>query len=207
LENRRLHEKQIETHIQNQAPEASIREHYLLNNTDTSQNFESMDYPLQLSKNECISAKTVLIKSNKAQDILDLLAIRLNQTQPVLNNPIAYLARLVQKEQGNELDFSALQTFTRPQVIQRDLHELIQVHNRDYGMYTAYGEMVKSYDFQPDDPDNYAELKGIEDQYSESFDCAKASYDVLKAYIIEYQLEDDILTKLDSNGTNPTKSE
>jgi hypothetical protein len=140
----------------------------------------------------------------KAQDILDLLAIRLNQTQPVLNNPIAYLARLVQKEQGNELDFSALQTFTRPQVIQRDLQELIHAHNRDYGMYTAYGETVESYDFQPDDPDNYAELKDIEDKYSESFDCAKASYDVLKAYIVEYQLDSAILTKLDSNDSKPT---
>ncbi len=215
LENRRLHEKQIETHIQNQPPEHSIRQDYLLNNSPISQNFESfesMDYPVQLSKDECISAKTVVMKSpQKAQDILDLLAIRLNQTQPVLNNPIAYLARLVQKEQSNELDFSALQTFTRPQVIQRDLQDLIQAHNRDYGMYIAYGEMTKSYDFQPDDPDNYAELKEIEDQYSDSFDRAQASYDSLKAYIADYQLDSAILTGLDSNASasasNPIKSE
>jgi len=137
----------------------------------------------------------------KAQDILDLLAIRLNQTQPVLNNPIAYLARLVQKEQQNELDFSALQSFVRPQVIQRDLQALIIIHNRDYGQYVAYRDAVKSYDFQPDDPDNFAELKGMEDIYSESFDIAQDSYNVLKQYIAEFQLDENIFTQLDSYGT------
>jgi hypothetical protein len=141
----------------------------------------------------------------KAQDILDLLAIRLDQTQPVLNNPIAYLACLVQKEQKNELDFSALQTFVRPQVIQRDLQELIIIHNRDYGQYTAYGEAVASYDFQADDPDNFAELRDMEDIYSESFDTAQYSYNVLKDYIAEFQLDQSILEQLDSRNSNTKK--
>ena len=202
LENSRLHKKQIETHIQNQTPEHSIRERYLLPNTAEIQNIETMDYPLQLSENDCIRAKNVVIKSpEKAQDILDLLAIRLNQPQPVLNNPIAYLACLVQKEQKNELDFSALQNFVRPQVIQRDLQALINGHNSDYGQYVAYGEAVESYDFQPDDPDNYAELVRLEDLYSESFDSAQDSYNALKDYIAEFQLDDSILKQLDSRNS------
>ncbi len=80
---------------------------------------------------------------------------------PVLNNPIAYLARLVQKYQSNELDFSALQTFVRPQLIQRDLQDLIHTHNNDYGQYKAYGEAVGSHDLQSDDPDNVAEFKHL----------------------------------------------
>ena len=206
LENSRLHKKQIETQFKNQSPEHSIREHYLLKNTAEIQNLEAMDYPLQLSENDCISAKNVVIKSpEKAQDILDLLAIRLNQTQPVLNNPIAYLARLVQKEQSNELDFSALQTFVRPQVIQRNLRELIYIHNSDYGQYVAYGEAVESYDLHIDDPDNFAALERIEDKHIESFDTAQNSYNVLKDYIAEFQLDDSILEQLDSCGSNTKK--
>ncbi len=201
LENSRLHKKQIETHIQNQTPN-TINDYYLSQETATAQSLEEIDYPVQLSENDCFSAKKVVMKSpEKAQDILDLLAIRLNQTQPVLNNPIAYLARLVQKEQQNELDFSALQSFVRPQVIQRDLQALIIIHNRDYGQYIAYRDAVKSYDFQPDDPDNFAELKGMEDIYSESFDIAQDSYNVLKQYIAEFQLDENVFTQLDSYGT------
>ena len=198
LENSRLHQKQIETHIQNQAPNA-MSEYYLSQDTSVTQSLEEIDYPLQLSENDCFSAKKVVMKTpEKAQDILDLLAIRLNQTQPILNNPIAYLARLVQKEQKNELDFSALQTFVRPQVIQRDLRKLINIHNSDYGQYQAYGEAVESYDFQPDDPDNFAALEQIEDKHIESFDTAQDSYNVLKQYVAEYQLDENILQQVDS---------
>ncbi len=199
LENNRLHEKQIETHVQNQAPDYSISRHSIVQDTYRSPDSTVMDYPLQLSENDHISAKNIVMKSpDKAQDILDLLAIRLNQPQPVLNNPMAYLARLVQKEQQNELDFSALQTFVRPQVIQRDLRKLINIHNSDYGQYQAYGEAVKSYDFQPDDPDSVIAMKRIEDQYSESFDTAQDSYNVLKQYVAEYQLDENILQQVDS---------
>ncbi len=205
LENSRLHKKQIETHVQNQAHNA-MSKYYLPQNTSTAQSLEEIDYPVQLSANDCISAKNVVIKSpEKAQDILDLLAIRLNQTQPVLNNPIAYLARLVQKEQKNELDFSALQSFVRPQVIQRDLRELINIHNSDYGQYEAYRDAVRSYDFQADDPDNVAKLRDMEDRYSESFDTTQDSYNVLKDYIAEFQLDNSILKQLDSCNSNTKK--
>jgi hypothetical protein len=135
---------------------------------------------------------------HKAQDILDLLTIRLNQPQPVLNNPMAYLARLVQKEQQNELDFSALQTFVRPQRIQRELQALIDTHNRHYGQYQTYGEAVENYDFKPKDPENFAALEQIEDKHIESFKVAQDSYNVLKQYIAEHQLDKAILKQVDS---------
>ncbi len=195
-----MHKKQIETQFQNQDPN-TIREHYLLQNTPTTQNLEDMDYPLQLSENDRISAKNIVIKSpQRAQDILNLLAIRLNQPQPVLNNPMAYLARLVQKEQQNELDFSALKTFVRPQVIQRNLQKLINIHNSDYEQYEAYGEAVESYDFHPNDPDNFAALEKIEDKHIESFKIAQDSYNALKQYIAEYQLDEEILQQANSSN-------
>jgi len=86
----------------------------------------------------------------------------------------------------------------RPQVIQRDLRKLINIHNSDYGQYQAYGEAVKSYDFQPDDPDNFAALEQLEDKHIESFDTAQDSYNVLKQYIAEYQLDENILQQVDS---------
>jgi hypothetical protein len=72
-------------------------------------------------------------------------------------------------------------------------------------MYTAYGEAVESYDFQADDPDNFAELKQMEDIYSESFDTAQDSYNVLKDYIAEFQLDKGILEQLDSRNSNTKK--
>jgi hypothetical protein len=113
---------------------------------------------------------------------------------------MAYLARLVQKEQCNELDFSALQTFVRPQLIQRDLQDLIHTHNNDYGQYKAYGEAVESHDLQSDDPDNVAELERLQDKHLEYFDKASASYLSLKDYVTEYQLDQEILEKIDSNN-------
>jgi phage replication O-like protein O len=199
LENSRLHEKQIEVHVQNQAPEYSISGHAAFQNPSNTPDLNAMDYPLQLSENDRISAKNIVIKSpHKAQDILDLLTIRLNQPQPVLNNPMAYLARLVQKEQQNELDFSALQTFVRPQRIQRELQALIDAHNRHYGQYQTYGEAVENYDFKPKDPENFAALEQIEDKHIESFKVAQDSYNVLKQYIAEHQLDKIILKQVDS---------
>jgi hypothetical protein len=45
----------------------------------------------------------------------------------------------------------------------------------------------------------------MEDIYSESFDTAQDSYNMLKDYIAEFQLDDSILEQLDSRGSNTQK--
>jgi hypothetical protein len=74
-------------------------------------------YPKTLSDAERQALQPLLNKLGEpeiAQKILDLLKIRLTNTQIPLNSTVAYFAGLVKHHQRGELDFSALETFKEP---------------------------------------------------------------------------------------------
>jgi phage replication O-like protein O len=74
-------------------------------------------YPKTLSDAERQALLPLLNKVGEpeiAQKVLDLLKIRLTNTQIPLNSVVAYFAGLVKHHQRGELDFSALETFKDP---------------------------------------------------------------------------------------------
>jgi len=130
-ENIHLRKKDMNHHIQNnnqhinvQTPDYSQQSNSVTPTVTPSKLAESiadLNYPEQLSPHEQQALKALLFKASnqeRLQDVLNLLDIRLSNTQQPLNNTVGYFASLLQKHRQGELDFSALKSFKNTQTIQ-----------------------------------------------------------------------------------------
>jgi hypothetical protein len=77
--------------------------------SDYSIEIAPFNYPEKLDTEQCQALQGLLVKSgSRAQDLLNLLAQRLNNTRNPVHDPASYFASLVYKYRKNQLDFSAL---------------------------------------------------------------------------------------------------
>jgi hypothetical protein len=84
----------------------------------------AFNYPEALDTEQCQALQGLLIKSgNRAQDLLTLLAQRLQNTHNPVVDPTSYFASLVYKYQYNTLDFSGLSTIKTPKSAQEKAHQ------------------------------------------------------------------------------------
>jgi hypothetical protein len=85
------------------------------NNNDYVVEIAPFNYPEKLDTEQCQALQGLLSKSgNRAQDLLNLLAQRLQNTKNPVLDPASYFASLVYKYKNNQLDFSGLSAIKLP---------------------------------------------------------------------------------------------
>jgi len=97
-----------------------------------------LNYPHQLSTQECEDLQEMLHKADdQAQNLLNLLARRFENTGDPINNPIAYFASLLERLAKHKLDLSGVQDYQIPDPEQVGRDKLIQSLQAEYAQHQS----------------------------------------------------------------------
>ena len=123
--------------------------HQIKPSVQTSGAILDLRYPHQLSAQEREGLQDLLHKSeDQAQNLLNLLAKRFENTHNPVNNPISYFASLVTRLRKKNLDLSAAQHYQIPDPQQKQQEQLVQSLQQQYAEcqsdYQHFERIVKT---------------------------------------------------------------
>ncbi len=192
--------EQKNQHLQAQSGNQHLKNsiHQAVSNDQSLAQFDNLDYPPQLSKEERFSVQKLVSKAgSREQDILDLLKIRLANTVDPLKNCLSYFASLINRHRKGALDFSALKSSKPSEPSQtsadikanRDIHagldKLIDVYRECHYKRVYYRKQLE---------DDYSQYN--QDYYTEFNNKAHAVYDEIFTYVETHQLNKNMIAGL-----------
>jgi phage replication O-like protein O len=215
-ENTHLKNKNMNQHIQNnqhhinvQTPDYSQQSTSVTPTVSPSKLAESiadLNYPEQLNPHEQQALKALLFKASnqeRLQDVLNLLDIRLSNTQKPLNNTVGYFARLLQKHAQGELDFSALKSFKNSQtirdekVINQGLQDLIGLLFEHHLQVQHYERLMTECKTRKSDSEaNRKRLARYQHSYSENHAKAVQARQKIFQYVQHHQLDKNLISHI-----------